>query len=688
MRRFYLLLVAILAFRFGFSQTIRTVYHNVNYGNPPSTVNEPGTILYPTGYQTYETYTPVIFVHGFTGTLTGAYEANIEEVKRAGLNAAFVQLEPMGTTEENGMLLRRMISEIRAHFGAATVSIVAHSKGGMDTERALYGKNPYNPSYPSFGFVYVDGVYTFGSPLKGSRVADVGEWLAWTGIGWIAMWYTNAFSLTSSSVQEFHNWARGWRMYGWLQNYTHPYGVYFQRLNMVEDNTTRWWAFQSDDPCYGGRWYFCYVGDYFHRTIGAAYDADFDWSSFSWENWYPENDGFIAVYRAQRNVNTNPYPPLTPFAGDANYLTTRDADHISLWDPGEGHFDREVRPYLHYGLYSSFFARPSTNEGNEPGTKPGEHTMDPASNIYLSNGYVYPLFRGQGEVILENGTGGYGIWIYSPAPVGSITLTNEDTQIRSVAPYKTEFVELANAYVSYYHLKNAAPGIYTLSIDYPEDVIAGIVAEKPSKGFGVKWNWDEYVGYTGEPIEIKIADMAPEALPQTEVKARLSRITRNGAQIPFENVTAVEIPAQLTDPARGIWTVTLPDLEPGEQYAIQVEAVNRGEDLLARTAINTFYVHENIPVKDYIIPAEKTVPDESTGEAIDLYPNPARDVVYIHLPAKTEAQVTIKDLSGKTVLSRTVDGPAELDISALVRGTYLVEIRTSRTSRIQKLIVR
>ncbi len=333
---------------------------------PPSTaVNQPGTILYPTGYTAYNSKTPVVFVHGYTGKLTSSYKANIQAIKDYHLNAAFVQLPPTGSPESNGMLLKRMIDRIASHFGSATVSIVAHSKGGMDAENALYGHNPYQYDIPSFGYEKVDAVYTFGSPLNGSRVADVGAALSWTGIAWIAMWYANANVLTSASVQRFHNWAQSWRINsnGTFRNYYHPSGASYSRINMTEDNTTRWWAHQSDDPCYQDKWYFCYVGNAFHHTAGAYYDAHWvwDWWNSHWENWHSENDGFIAVYRAQRRVITDASSALTPGAGDFNYITMHDANHTSLWDEGEGHFRREVAPYLHYGLYGGY-ARPADEE--------------------------------------------------------------------------------------------------------------------------------------------------------------------------------------------------------------------------------------------------------------------------------------------------------------------------------------
>ena len=67
--------------------------------------------------------------------------------------------------------------------------------------------------------------------------------------------------------------------------------------------------------------------------------------------------------------------------------------------------------------------------------------------------------------------------------------------------------------------------------------------------------------------------------------------------------------------------------------------------------------------------------------AIGLYPNPARSVLYLDLPATVDAHdlaVTVYDLSGRRVLRAT--GVRQLDVAALPAGTYLVEFRAAGRS--------
>ncbi len=672
------------------AQNIRIVYHNVNNGVPSSGVNTPGTILYPTGYQAYDYKTPVIFVHGFTGKLTGAYEAHINEIIANGLHAAFVQLKPMGTTEENGMLLKRMIDEIAAHFGSATVSIVAHSKGGMDTERALYGHNPYNYSIPSFGYEKVDAVYTFGSPLKGARLADIGSSLSWTGIAWIAMWITNGFSMTSSNVQAFHNWAQSWQIQsnGTFRNYYNPNGASYVRINMVEDNTTRWWAHQSDDPCYGDRWYFCYAGDLFHHTAGAYYDAywEWDWFNSGWRNWHTDNDGFIAVYRARREVIRNASPALTPGAGDSNYITMNDADHISLWDPNQRHFQDEVAPYLHRGLYGNIQYR-QAKDIEKPG--PQKDKSDITSNpVYVSNGNIYIAQNGGTEIIIENDQAEYEWIVMAEQPVKEIVLNDgKNLQILNTDLY--HYDSFTQTYQSYFQAGDLKKGKYMLSTGDVNEFIAFSLNLNPVSAFAVKWNYDEHKGYEGKPIEIKISGLADQDYNRVNVRAELTQLTQNGQQLDLNKIHKKDITVKADRNQKGYYRLQLPSLTPGEQYAIRIIAtLEQGETLLARNAATTFYVYEPIPVKDIEV-SKETTPDNPKTYGLDIYPNPAFDIVNIQLPFEGEKSIQIMDLTGKILFDETTKGrELTIPVHKLNKGTYLIKILYQNKTFVEKLIVK
>ncbi len=672
------------------AQTLREVYHSVQNGTPSGSVNEPGTILYPVGYNMYSSKTPVIFVHGITGKLTGGYEAHIQGVMQYGIKAAFVQLYPTGSPEENGMLLKRMIDRVAQHYGSATVSIVAHSKGGLDTERALYGHNPYNYSIPSFGYEKVDGVYTFGSPLKGSRVADVGSALSWTGIAWIAMWYLNAFDLTQASVQEFHNWAKSWRINsnGSFRNYYNPNGVSYSRLNMVEDNTTRWWAHQSDDPCYENKWYFCYVGNAFHHTVGAYLDAywEWDWFNSGWRNWHPENDGFIAVYRARREVVQNASPAFTPGAGDSNYITMNDANHTSLWDPGQGHFVSEVAPYLHYGLYAAYRPGQSTPEKDQ-----NLHVQQtPEYPVYLSNGTIIESLNGQANLIIEDDNASYEVSVLSTRPLDEITLSKDNRKIKLSKEFESYRDEFTGAYMTHFSVDNLEKGVWNVSTSQKELVFI-VNNLTPTTAFGVKWNINKEYGYEGKPVEIKISNNQDLDIQKTFVMGVLTEIgNQNGIILPEKQKMKILVARyQNSDDKAHLYQISLEDLNPESRYALRIIArTTEGKSLLDRNVITTFYVPEDIPVREITVSNKQQLDNLENG-SIKIFPNPATRTAYISLPFKGQKTISVYDVSGKQIEQiLTHEGFVELDVSDYTKGLYLIKVKFENGTEKLKLIVK
>lgn len=125
--------------------------------------------------------TPVLlFVPGLNSVAQVFWEDNdmYQTAYQAGYQTAFVQLHDAGgenaDMRNNGSLLASKIQEISNHFGGKDITIVAHSKGGVDSQTALtyYGASEY-----------VDNVITLSSPHHGSQLAD----LAYSsGAGWLA----------------------------------------------------------------------------------------------------------------------------------------------------------------------------------------------------------------------------------------------------------------------------------------------------------------------------------------------------------------------------------------------------------------------------------------------------------------------------------------------------------------------
>lgn len=143
----------------------------------------------------------ILFVHGLTSKANVWYEDNdmYEYAYKNGYETAFINMYDItGTPEDmwtDGELLARKIQEISKHFGKKLV-IIAHSKGGVDTQSALVRYN----AYP-----YVSRVITLSSPHHGSPLADL-AYSSWAG--WLADLIGSQSPGTSSLQTSYMNYFR------------------------------------------------------------------------------------------------------------------------------------------------------------------------------------------------------------------------------------------------------------------------------------------------------------------------------------------------------------------------------------------------------------------------------------------------------------------------------------------------
>lgn len=119
----------------------------------------------------------LLFVHGLTSQAKVWYNENdmYEYAYNNGYQTAFINMYDISGTPEDmwkdGELLAAKIKEISQTYGKKLV-IIAHSKGGVDTQSALVRYN----AYP-----YVSRVITLSTPHHGSQLADLAfsSWAGW-----------------------------------------------------------------------------------------------------------------------------------------------------------------------------------------------------------------------------------------------------------------------------------------------------------------------------------------------------------------------------------------------------------------------------------------------------------------------------------------------------------------------------
>ncbi|MYL69355.1 hypothetical protein GLW00_00755 [Halobacillus litoralis] len=118
---------------------------------------------------------PILFVHGLNSSSDTWYVNNnmYTTAYQSGYETAFIDLNAGKSMWDNGALLAEKVKEIYNYFGEKVV-VVAHSKGGVDTQSALvhYGADPY-----------IERVITLSSPHRGSQLADL-AYSSWAG--WLA----------------------------------------------------------------------------------------------------------------------------------------------------------------------------------------------------------------------------------------------------------------------------------------------------------------------------------------------------------------------------------------------------------------------------------------------------------------------------------------------------------------------
>ena len=77
----------------------------------------------------------------------------------------------------------------------------------------------------------------------------------------------------------------------------------------------------------------------------------------------------------------------------------------------------------------------------------------------------------------------------------------------------------------------------------------------------------------------------------------------------------------------------------------------------------------------------------------NVYPNPTKGVVYIHLPSqKTKLNLQIVSLNGQLVLSKQVKADrngifTQIDLSSISKGVYLLKMNNGNFNETKKILV-
>lgn len=165
----------------------------------------PGTLYVGAVPPNYDPTKPVLlFVHGLGGAASSwwgqsSYHGTNDMYAYAynnGYRTAFVDLYGTRNMWANGQLLAGLIDRARNYYGVNKVAIIAHSKGGVDSNAAVehYGAGSK-----------VSRVITLGSPHKGTPLADI-AYSSWAG--WMADIFGAQNEATYSMTTGYMNYYR------------------------------------------------------------------------------------------------------------------------------------------------------------------------------------------------------------------------------------------------------------------------------------------------------------------------------------------------------------------------------------------------------------------------------------------------------------------------------------------------
>ena len=146
--------------------------------------------------------------------------------------------------------------------------------------------------------------------------------------------------------------------------------------------------------------------------------------------------------------------------------------------------------------------------------------------------------------------------------------------------------------------------------------------------------------------------------------------------VSFINSTTIEVAWEIITPSGTIQIPASYDVSENGVYAIQLSLYCEG---------NTFeglVVNENIYLEDNTIILKNS---ELENESFTLFPNPARDKITIRFGSGT-ADLIVRDINGKQLLSKIIDSNDLIDISNFSDGILLLEISTSNGTTMKRVI--
>jgi hypothetical protein len=217
-------------------------------------------------------------------------------------------------------------------------------------------------------------------------------------------------------------------------------------------------------------------------------------------------------------------------------------------------------------------------------------------------------------------------------------------------------------------------------ITNPDDLTTDVTSEtvfieKPNTEFLVYADM-RLVNNSGGPIEFKFKRVRLTATSETDQLCYGEICTNAGDVQEYE------------------WPTTLV-VQDGEDVLFKPQILNVMENVFE--AVHRYDVMDaddnvlaSVTVDFKTVNVANIVISQLDANSINVFPNPARDVANIALPANMKATITITDALGKQVMAKSNFTGGTLNISNLKNGVYFVRIQNELLgiSETIKLIIR
>ena len=81
--------------------------------------------------------------------------------------------------------------------------------------------------------------------------------------------------------------------------------------------------------------------------------------------------------------------------------------------------------------------------------------------------------------------------------------------------------------------------------------------------------------------------------------------------------------------------------------------------------------------------------EETANNTFEVYPNPTADMLNIKFEDATDALISVMSLSGKEVMTSTVNGTqASFSTEGLSNGVYMIKVSNGTNVQMTKVVVR